>query len=106
MTLENSDGGPWGRDTLALRAGRRGKRRGWLTTPTQLVAKAMQLDSKAISLLYAIYRRPLLSFLRLKGASGPMAEDVTQGFFVEVLHNRRFATLQPVGSFGAWLRSG
>jgi DNA-directed RNA polymerase specialized sigma24 family protein len=106
MTLENSDGRSWGADALALRAGRSGKRRGWRTTPAQVLAKAVQLDSQAISSLYALYRGPLLSFLRLKGASGPVAEDVTQGFFVEALHNGRFAKLQPVGSFGAWLRSG
>ena len=105
MTLENSDGQSWGADTLALRAGRRGRRRGWRTTPAQLLAKAVQLDSQAISSLYALYRRPLLDFLRLKGASGPVAEDVTQGFFVEVLRKGRFAKLLP-GSFGAWLRSG
>jgi len=106
MTLENSDGRSWSTDTLALRARRGGKRRGWRTTPAQLLAKAVQLDSQAISALYALYRGPLLDFLRLRGASGPVAEDVTQGFFLEALHNDRFAKLAPVGSFGAWLRSG
>jgi DNA-directed RNA polymerase specialized sigma24 family protein len=106
MTLEDSGGQAWGTETLALRAGRHGRRRGWRTTPAQLLAKAAQLDSRAISSLYALYRGPLLDFLRLKGASGPAAEDVTQGFFVEALRNGSFATLQPVGSFGAWLRSG
>ena len=106
MTLENSDGRPWGTDTLALRAGRRGKRRGWLTTPRELLVKARHLDQEAISSLYATYRRSIVSFLRQRGASGHLAEDVTQGFFVDVLDRGDLAKLEPESSFGAWLRSG
>ena len=105
MTLDDSVVRSWGTETLALRAERRGRRRGWLTTPQQLLAKARQLDQQAISSLYSLYWQPLVSFLRQRGA-GPLAEDVAQGFFTRAWHRGYFAKFEPVGSFGAWLRCG
>ena len=106
MKLENSGSRSWGGNALALRAERRRSPHGWLTTPRLLLDRARSLDPRAISSLYAIYRRAIVHFLRRRGTPDHVAEDVTQGFFTDVLDRGDLATLRPDSSFRAWLRAG
>jgi DNA-directed RNA polymerase specialized sigma24 family protein len=97
---------PWADDTRALRIARRGRRRGWLTTPRHLVERARLLEPQAVASLCGAYRAPVRNYLQQRGVSRDQAEDVTQGFFEGLLRRRDFSNLDPQGSFGAWLRTG
>jgi DNA-directed RNA polymerase specialized sigma24 family protein len=45
----------------------------------------------ALSELCEVYWRPVYAFLRKKGYSDTDAQDLTQGFFVHLMENRRYA---------------
>jgi len=96
----------WGARTQTLRATRRTRRRGWLTTPVWLVERARALEPQAISSLCGKYLRSVRDFLQQQGLARDRAEDITQGFFEGVVKRAEFRNLDPRASFGAWLRTG
>jgi DNA-directed RNA polymerase specialized sigma24 family protein len=96
----------WGEHTLALRQARRTRRRGWLTTPPALLERARALDPRAVASLCERYRHSVRNFLRGRGVSRDLAEDVTQGYFERVIERKNFAQVDPERGLGAWLRRG
>ena len=96
----------WGARTQTLRATRRTRRRGWLTTPAWLVERARALEPQAISSLCGRYLRSVQEFLQQQGLARDRAEDITQGYFEGVVKRADFRNLDPRASFGAWLRTG
>jgi DNA-directed RNA polymerase specialized sigma24 family protein len=96
----------WGEHTLALRQGRRTRRRGWLTTPAALLERARALEPRAVASLCELYRHSVRNFLRGRGVSRDLAEDVTQGYFEGVIRRNNFAQVDPERGLGAWLRRG
>lgn len=105
--LDDSSGPrPWGAPTQALRATRRTRRRGWLTTPIWLVERARALEPQAISLLCGRYLQSVKNFLQQQGLASDRAEDITQGYFEGMVRRREFRNLDPRASLGAWLRTG
>ncbi len=106
VSVEQTGTRPWGESTLALRRARRTRRRGWLTTPQELLERARALDPNAVASLCQKYRHSVRNFLRGRGVSKDQAEDVTQGFFEGVLRRNNFSQVDPERSFGSWLRSG
>jgi DNA-directed RNA polymerase specialized sigma24 family protein len=105
--LKNGPGLPvWGPRTQNLRATRRTRRRGWLTTPVWLVERARALEPQAISSLCGKYLRLVRDFLQQQGLARDRAEDITQGFFEGIVKRAEFRNLDPRVSFGAWLRTG
>src|SRR6187402_2935915 len=96
----------WGEHTLALRQARRTHRRGWLTTPPALLERARALDPRAVASLCEKYRHSVRNFLRGRGVSRDLAEDVTQGYFERVIKFKNFAQVDPERGLGAWMRRG
>jgi DNA-directed RNA polymerase specialized sigma24 family protein len=104
--LETSAGQAWRERTQRLRNARRARPRGWQTTPRHLVERARLLDPHAVSSLCGAYRLSVRNFLRQRGASRDLAEDVTQGFFEGLLKRGDFSKIEPESSLRAWLRVG
>lgn len=96
----------WDASTQAARSARRSRRRGWLTTPPHLIAGARVGDARAVSSLCARYRLSVRAYLQQRGVPRDLADDVTQGFFEDLLTHQYFFKLDPDGRFGAWLRAG
>jgi DNA-directed RNA polymerase specialized sigma24 family protein len=96
----------WGEHALALRQARRTRRRGWLTTPPALLERARALDPPAVASLCERYRHSVRNFLRGRGVSHDLAEDVTQGYFERVIDRKSFAQVDPERGLGVWLRRG
>src|SRR5580704_4406148 len=58
----------------------------------------------ALSELCALYWRPLYLFLRRQGFNSHDAQDLTQGFFAELIETRAYARAQPAkGRFRSFL---
>jgi RNA polymerase sigma factor (sigma-70 family) len=68
-------------------------------------SRASSQDARsALSELCQIYWRPVYFFLRRKGMAQHDAEDVTQGFFAELIETRAYARAQPAkGRFRSFL---
>jgi DNA-directed RNA polymerase specialized sigma24 family protein len=105
--LDDSSGiRAWNGRTQALRATRRTRRRGWLTTPVWLVERARSLEPQAIAFLCGKYLQLVRNFLQQRGLSRDRAEDVTQGYFEGMVKRGEFRQLDAGASLGAWLRTG
>jgi DNA-directed RNA polymerase specialized sigma24 family protein len=94
----------WAAPTQALRQSRQ-KRRGWLTTPADLLQRARALEPRAVASLFGKYRHAVRNFLRSRGVSLDKAEDITQGVFEGILKYKSLCQVDPSRSFGAWLRT-
>ncbi|MFM9602733.1 RNA polymerase sigma factor [Streptomyces turgidiscabies] len=69
-----------------------------------LVAKAGAGDRDAFATLYNEHRVPVYRFLRTRGCSEQLAEDLTQDTFVRALGRiGTFAERPASGGFGGWL---
>ena len=95
---------PWPQPTRTLRQNRQ-KRRGWLTTPRELLRRARSLEPRAVASLFEKYRPAVRNFLKGRGVTPDQAEDITQGVFERILKYDSLAQVDPSRSFGAWLRS-
>ncbi len=80
------------------------------STSWTLVFEAAQLQASssqalnALSELCELYWRPLYLFLRREGFNPDAAQDVTQGFFADLIQNRAYARAQPAkGRFRSFL---
>src|ERR1700751_4056713 len=76
-----------------------------------LAARDSQLSSEraldALSELCRVYWRPLYLFLRREGTSPEDAQDLTQGFFVELIRDRSYLRAdRERGRFRSFLLGG
>jgi RNA polymerase sigma-70 factor (ECF subfamily) len=86
----------------------RAARRGFVTTRWSLVLKAGKdaapQAQKALSELFTLYRYPVYAFIRSLRYPADEAEDLTQGFFAQMLEKNHLAVLEPSrGQFRNWL---
>jgi RNA polymerase sigma-70 factor (ECF subfamily) len=80
------------------------------STSWTLVFQAAQLQASssqalnALSELCTLYWRPLYLFLRREGFNPDDAQDLTQGFFADLIENRAYARARPLkGRFRSFL---
>lgn len=80
------------------------------STSWTLVFQAAQLQASssqalsALSKLCELYWRPLYLFLRREGFNPDDAQDLTQGFFADLIENRAYARARPLkGRFRSFL---
>jgi RNA polymerase sigma-70 factor (ECF subfamily) len=81
------------------------------TTHWSVVLAAGQSDdakaSAALEQLCRTYRYPLYAYLRRRGHTSEDAQDLTQGFFLQLLERRSFARADPSrGRFHSYLLAG
>jgi DNA-directed RNA polymerase specialized sigma24 family protein len=81
------------------------------TTHWSMVLAAGQSDdaqaSAALEQLCRTYRYPLYAYLRRRGYSSEDAQDLTQGFFLQLLEKKSFARADPSrGRFRSYLLAG
>lgn len=86
----------------------RAARRGFVTTRWSLVLEAGRdaapQAQKALSELFKLYRYPVYAFIRSLRYPEDEAEDLTQGFFAQMLEKNHLAVLEPSrGQFRNWL---
>jgi RNA polymerase sigma-70 factor (ECF subfamily) len=85
-----------------------GSHYGFATTRWSVIAAAGELDSdaarEALAVLCQAYWRPLYAYVRRRVSSEHEAQDLTQGFFVQLLERNDFAVANPDrGRFRAFL---
>lgn len=86
----------------------RAARRGFITTRWSLVLEAGKdaapQAQKALSELFLLYRYPVYAFIKSLHYPVHEAEDLTQGFFAQMLEKNQLAALEPSrGQFRNWL---
>ena len=84
-----------------------GGAREFATTRWSVVCAAGNEESpqcrEALERLCQIYWYPLYAYARRRGNNSPDAQDITQGFFAELIAKKRLAGVQHVSRFRAYL---